>query len=230
MKTSYDVIVVGGGHNGLVCAAYVARAGRSVLVLERRDVAGGVLAAPELMPGVPAPGPVNSVGRLDARVAKDLWLDTHGVKLVTSQARLTSIADDGRALTLWADPTRTAADLRLVLRTDGAAYARLDSDLRAMARFGARIAAAAPPDVARLRASDLRTGMGLLRGYRGMGRRLAHDFLRVLPMPVGDVVADYVDDDQLRAAIAWRGVRYTSLAPSDAGSAQVLLADMVGGD
>lgn len=230
MKSGYDVIVVGGGHNGLVCAAYLARAGRSVLVLERRDVAGGVLAAPELMPGVPAPGPVNSVGRLDARIAKDLWLDTHGVKLVTSQARLTSIADDGRALTLWADPTRTAADLRLAVRTDGAAYARLDNDLRAMARFGARIAAAAPPDIAKLRASDLRTGLGLFRGYRGMGRRLAHDFLRVLPMPVGDVVADYVDDDQLRAAIAWRGVRYTSLAPSDAGSAQVLLADMVGGD
>ena len=52
MKSSYDVIVVGGGHNGLVCAAYLARAGRSVLVLERRDVAGGILAAPELMPGV----------------------------------------------------------------------------------------------------------------------------------------------------------------------------------
>jgi phytoene dehydrogenase-like protein len=230
MKTRYDVIVVGGGHNGLVCAAYLARAGRSVLVLERRDVAGGVLAAPELMPGVPAPGPVSSVGRLDVRIAKDLWLDAQGVKLATPQARLTSIAADGRALTLWADPTRTAADLRATLGTDGAGYARLDNDLRVMANFAARLAAAPPPDVEKLRASDLRMAVGLLRGYRGMGRRLAHDFLRVLPMPVGDVVADYVEDDQLRAAIAWRGVRYTSLAPSDAGSAAVLLNDMVGGD
>lgn len=230
MKTHYDIIVVGGGHNGLVCAAYLARAGRDVLVIERRDRAGGVLAAPELMPGMPAPGPVNSVGRLDARIAKDLWLDAQGVKLVTSAARMTSIANHGRALTLWADPTRTAAELRLVVRTDGAAYARLDRDLRAMAKFATRLAAAPPPDVAKLRASDLRNAMGLWAGYRSMGGRLAHDFLRVLPMPIADVVADYVEDDQLRAAIAWRGVRYTSLAPSDAGSAQVLLADMVGGD
>lgn len=230
MKTSYDVIVVGGGHNGLVCAAYLARAGRSVLVLEKRDVAGGVLATPELMPGVAAPGPVGSVGRLDARIARDLWLDTLSVTLVSSPARLTSIAADGRALTLWADPTRTAADLGALIRNDGAAYARLDRDLRIMAKFAARLAAAPPPDVEKLRASDLRNALGLWRGYRSMGSRLAHDFLRVLPMPVGDVVADYIEDDQLRAAIAWRGVRYTSLAPSDAGSAQVLLSDMVGGD
>ena len=134
--------------------------------------------------------PVNSVGRLDARIAKDLWLDAQGVKLVSSEARLTTIADTGRAMTLWADPVRTASELRLQVLTDGAAYARLDRDLRAMAKFAARLAAAAPPDVEKLRASDLRTAMGLFVGYRGMGSRLAHDFLRVLPMAVGDVVAD----------------------------------------
>jgi phytoene dehydrogenase-like protein len=226
----HDVIVVGGGHNGLVCAAYLARVGRDVLVLERRDRAGGVLAAPELMPGVPAPGPVHSVGRLAARIARGLGLDAQGVKLIKSAARLTSISVGGRALTLWADPDKTAAELRLVARADAAGYRRLDRDMRTLARFAARIAAAAPPDVERLRAADLTNALGLWMGYLSLGRRHARDFLRVLPMPIGDVVADYLEDDQLRAAVAWRGVRHTSLAPSDAGSAQVFLADMVGGD
>jgi phytoene dehydrogenase-like protein len=224
------VIVVGGGHNGLVCAAYLARAGKDVLVLERRDRVGGILAAPELMPGVPAPGPVHSVGRLATNIARDLRLEAQGVKLVKPDSRLTSISASGRALTLWSDPDRTAAELPPDARTDVAGYRRLDRDMRRLARFAARIAATAPPDVERLRASDLTSALGLWMGYLSLGRRRAREFLRVLPMAIGDVVADYVRDDQLRAAIAWRGVRYTTLAPSDAGSAQVFLADMVGGD
>lgn len=224
----WDVVVIGGGHNGLVCSAYLARAGMSVLLLERRERVGGVLDSVPLAPGVPSPGLVHSVGRLAGRIAHELDLRQHGLRLVESQARLTSIDPSGRALTLWADTQRTQTELSKLAPADSAAYEQFDADTRAMAQMSARIARVPPPDVERLRLSDLTGAFGLLRGYRGLGSRRAHDYLRVLPMPIADHVADYFKDDQLRAALCWRGVRYTSMAASDAGSTQVFLADSAG--
>lgn len=229
-----DVIIVGGGHNALVCAAYLARAGLRVLVLERRASAGGAVDTVELMPGVRAPGLVHSVGRLESRVARDLRLASYGLDLIHPEVRLTALDPAGPALSLWADRGRTAAELDARAPGDGAAYAAFDAETRAFAALLARINRLAPPDFERLRASDLLTSVRLWFGYRGLGRRRAREFLRVLPMSIADYLADHFADQQeselLRAALAWRGVRHTSLAASDAGSTQVFLSDMAGTD
>jgi phytoene dehydrogenase-like protein len=219
------IVVIGAGHNGLVCAAYLARAGRAVVVLERRAEVGGTLDTIELMPGVRAPGLVHSVGRLSPRVARELGLAGHGLRLVESDARLTAFAPGQPPLTLWRDAGRTAAELAPHSPSDADGYVAFDVQTRAFARLISRINAMPPPEVGRLRPSDMAGGLGVWLALRRLGRD-AHELLRVLPLPIADYLADYLADPGLRAALAWRGVRYTSMAPSDVGSTQVFLTDV----
>ncbi len=142
--------------------------------------------------------------------------------------RLTALSPDGGSLTLWADAGRTADELRRFSAADAEAYPKFDADTRAFGAMLARINSLAPPDVARLRLSDLFSSAGLWWGYRGLGRRRAGELMRVLPLAVGDHVTDHFQTELLQAALAWRGVRYSSLAPTDAGSTQTFLSDAAG--
>src|SRR3954468_13846953 len=111
-KKTLDVIVIGGGHNGLVAAAYLAKAGKQVVVLERHERVGGILRATQPAPGFTAPGLVHTVGRLRSSIAKDLKLDRYGYATVSPDVRLHAPMPDGSAVTFWADAARTAEGLR----------------------------------------------------------------------------------------------------------------------
>src|SRR5215475_12042576 len=103
-REQYDAIVVGGGHNGLVTAGYLAKAGLRTLVLERRGRAGGLLATEELAPGVRAPVAADGLGGLRAAVARDLGLASHGLRTIEPDVVAFAPSADGPPLTLWRDP------------------------------------------------------------------------------------------------------------------------------
>jgi phytoene dehydrogenase-like protein len=229
-RRSYDTVVIGGGHNGLVTAALLADAGRSVLVLERRDRVGGAAETTELAPGFRVPTLAHTVGRLRPSVQKGLRLRQHGLRLVGPDVRVFAPAADGRAIVLWGDVERTAAGLRDRSAADAEAYPAFDRLVRSLGRFMAQIAATTPPDIDAPGLGDALTGLRLGRTYRGLGAHDARTLLRVLPMAVADFVAESFEDDALRAAIAWRGVRYAFLGPWSAGSTYQLLLDGAGND
>jgi phytoene dehydrogenase-like protein len=227
---SYDAVVIGGGHNGLVSGAYLARAGLRVLILERRGQVGGSLANVQLASSVRAPVLAHTVGRLRPSVIRDLRLSEHGLALARPDVRVFSPHPDGRSVTLWEAPARTADELRSWSAADSAAYSQFDRKVRALASFLAHVQAATPPDLKRLSLSNALGGMRLARAFRALGSRAAREMLRVLPMSVADFVAESFEADPVRAAIAARGIQYTAMGPWSAGTAAVLLFDSAGND
>jgi phytoene dehydrogenase-like protein len=226
----YDAVVIGAGHNGLVCAAYLAKAGARVLVLERRERVGGILADHELVPGARVPAVAHTVGRLRASVVRDLELGSHGLQLIRPSVRAFAPGADGGGLTLWADPVRTAEELRRRSARDAEAYPRFDRRVRVLASFLAHVAAGPPPDLGSPGLADAVAGLRLVRAFRRLGPRAGREALRVLPMAVADLVGEAFETDALRGALAARGVLFTAMGPWSAGTAAVLLMDSAGND
>jgi phytoene dehydrogenase-like protein len=226
----WDAVIVGGGHNALVAAAYLGRAGLRTVVLERRDHVGGAAETSELSRRARLPTLAHTVGRMRASVVRDLALTRHGLSLMAPDVRVFAPQPDGRAVTLWSDTRRTAEGLRAWSTHDADHYVAFDRLVRSLGRFLADIAATTPPDIRSPGLSDALTGLNVGRKFRGLGRRDARTVLRVLPMAIADFVAEAFETDALRAAIAWRGVQFCSLGPWSAGSTAVLLTDSAGND
>src|SRR6476619_443692 len=219
-RGQYDAIVIGAGHNGLVTASYLAKAGLRTLVLERRSRAGGLLAAEKVAPGVRAPVAADGVGGLRAAVVRDLGLTSHGLSTIEPDVAAFAPSADGEGLTLWRDPTKTATELRQRAQ---------QRDADAFAAFVARLQAAEPPDLESPSLGDAGTGLTLMNALRNLGREQVRETLRVLPMSVGDLVSEAVDDEALCGVLGARGIRYSAMGPRSAGTALNFLWDSAAG-
>ena len=226
----YDAIVVGGGHNGLVAAAYLARAGLATLLLERRATLGGTVETRTLDDGSRAPGLFHTVGRLRPAVVRELDLARHGLSLVAPEVRAFAPRPDGRAVTLWASAERTAADLATWCAADGAAWAGFDRQVRALAGFLAALGEQTPPATSGAHLGDAITGLLLGRAYKKLSRDDARTLLRVLPMAIADFVGEWFESDAVRGAVAARAVQHTALGAWSMGTTATLLADSAGND
>jgi phytoene dehydrogenase-like protein len=226
----WDAVVVGGGHNGLVAAAYLAKAGLSTLVVERRERVGGIAATIELTPGTRVPAVAHTVGRFKPAVVRELGLRAHGLTFVAPDVRVFAPGPDGSAITLYDDVRRTADGLRARSGQDAANYAAFDRQVRSIGRFLAEVGGATPPDIQAPSLGDALTGLKLTRAFRGLGRHDARAVLRILPMAIADFVAESFETDALRGVLAARGIQNTAMGPWSAGTTAVFLADSAGND
>jgi phytoene dehydrogenase-like protein len=229
-SAGYDAIVVGGGHNGLVAAAYLAKAGLRTVLLERRATLGGTVETRPLDDGSRAPGLFHTVGRLRPAIFRELDLGTRGLSLVGPEVRAFAPQPDGRAVTLWGSNDRTAAELASWSGADSLAWAGFDRQVRSLAAFLAALGEQTPPAMSGPGLTDAITGLLLGRAFKRLSRDDARNLLRVLPMAVADFVGESFEADAVRATVAARAIQFTGLGAWSMGTTATLLADSAGND
>ena len=226
-KSRYDAVIVGGGHNGLVCAAYLARAGRDVLVLERREVLGGAAVSEQVFPGFTFSVCSYVVSLFRPHIIRELDLVRHGLQIIPLDCAFTPYPD-GRSLCRWADPHETHREIAAFSRRDADTYAEFGLTMSRLARFTKAIIDNPAPDPASL---DPREWAALVR----LGRRLGEfdDDLRwlnlkLLTASAVDFLELYFESDELKAPMAVSGIIGTFLGVRSPGTAYVLLHHYMG--
>ncbi len=225
---SRDVVIIGGGHNGLVTAFYLAKAGFKPLVLERAAQVGGAAITNEFHPGFRCSTLSHSAGPLRPDIVRDMDLEKHDLRLITPDVCVTAFSPDGRALSLYQDVAKSAAEIAAFSEKDAAKYPEFEKSLGKISKVIAEALATTPPDIDHPSSGDLWSMLKTGRAVRNLGKRDMFRLLRWGPMAVADLVSEYFETELLRAVIASRGIFGTFLGPWSAGSALMLLIRAAG--
>jgi phytoene dehydrogenase-like protein len=228
MAEQRDVVIVGGGHNGLVAAFYLAKAGHKPLVLERRAQPGGAAITEEFHPGFRGPVLAHSAGPLRPDIVRDMQLERHGLKMITPEVAVTSFSPDGRALILYHDARKAAEEIGRFSQKDALRYPEFQASLAKMSRVISEALLLTAPNIDNPSRGDLWGMLQTGRSIRRLGKKDLYRLLRWGPAAIADVVAEYFETELLRATIAARGIFGTFLGPWSAGSTLVMLIRSAG--
>lgn len=222
-STDRDVIVIGGGINGLTCAAYLAKAGRKPLLLEAQGVVGGGAQTAEIAPGFKAPLLAHSTGPLRRDVIAHLGLRRHGLEFLAGDVGVAALGESQRALVIEESAQKTAQSMRAFSARDAEQWPRFIASLAALSRVIASLYAATPPPIDGASGRDLWSLLGTLRSFRALDKADAYRLLRWGPMPVADLVSESFEHERVQAVVAADGIFGTRFGPRSAGSGMVLL-------
>ena len=223
MTDTYDSIVVGAGHNGLVCAATLAKAGRKVLVVEAGERVGGGAVTRDFAPGFKVSACAHILHLLHPKVIKDLDLKSHGLKLAHKNLPTVALGQDGTHLTLNGNRVSGA-----VSAADREAFGRWRKRMLKFAKHLQPLLASVPPRLGSGDRADLRRLARMGWAIRSLGRGDMREFLRVGGMNVADLLEDSFETDLLRGAIAFDAVLGTHLGPRSPNTALTLLYRLAG--
>ena len=242
MAERYDAVIVGGGHNGLVSAAYLARAGMRTLVLEQRHVLGGAAVTEELFPGFRFSVFSYVVSLLRPEIIRDLQLPRHGLDILPLDGTFTplhkghgpkgprskDVAGTGDYLWRVNDHGRTIRELRRWSATDAEAYEEYGQLMVEMARFIKPILGIIPPDLTSLDPRPLLPLGGLLRSFQQLPERQQAVFVQLMTMSAADFLDQWFETDPLKATMGASGIIGTYLGVRSPGTAYVLLHHYMG--
>ncbi len=228
MPETRDVVIIGGGHNGLVTAFYLAKAGYKPLVLERRPQPGGAAVTEEFSPGFRCSTLAHAAGPVRPDIVRDMQLEQHGLKFINSNVGIVALSPDSRALVLHNDTQTAAREISKFSQKDAAKYPEFQESLGKLGKVIADALTLTPPNIDNPSTGDLWGMLQTGRGIRKLGKKDMFRLLRWGPMAVADLVAEFFETELLRATIAARGIFGTFLGPWSAGSSMVLLIRAAG--
>jgi phytoene dehydrogenase-like protein len=221
----WDVVVVGGGHNGLACAAYLARAGLDVLVLERREVLGGAAVTEETWPGYRISSASYVVSLMPPRVVAELELKRFGYEVSLVSPDYFVPFPDGTSLTLWGDVRRDAANIAKLNGHDAAAYVEFDRYFERVAKLLKDLLFVVPPN---LRLADLPGWLRTAARVRSWRARDVAELVRLFTMSAADFLDEWFEDERVKGALATQAIIGAWCGPMTPGSAYVLVHHWIG--
>src|SRR5437660_4373772 len=226
-SSKYDVIVIGGGHNGLTNAAYLAKAGKKVLVLERRHVLGGAACTEEVFPGFKFSVCSYVVSLLRPEIIRDLDLPRHGLEILPLDGTFTPMPN-GDYLWRVNDHGKTRREIARHSKLDAEAYEEFGKAMQAMCRFVKPILSMVPPDPATLNPRELMKLLFLGRRFQGLSSEDKYNQVQLMTMSAVDFLDQWFETDVLKATMSASGIIGTFLGVRSPGTAYVLLHHYMG--
>ncbi len=223
----FDVLIIGAGHNGLVHAAYLARAGKKVLVVEKRHLVGGATVTEEVYPGFKFSVFSYVVSLLRPQIIEDLNLPEHGLCFLPLDGTFTPLPE-GNCLARWHDSAKTRRELQRFSRKDADAYPKFGMHMHHMSRAVRGLIEMHPPEPTSLKPSDLAGMARLGLHFQGLGEQHLYDVVRLMTMSSADYLDEWFETDPLKATMSASGIIGTFLGPRSPGTAYVMLHHYMG--
>jgi len=227
MNKKYDAIIIGGGHNGLICAAYLAKAGRQVLVLERRHVLGGAAVSEEMHPGFTFSVASYVVSLFRPHIIRELELAKHGYEVIPMDCSFLPLPN-GDSLARWADPQRTRREIARFSKKDSEVYPEFSRVMTHMGKLAKAVIDYPAPDITSINPKELANLFRLGKTFKDLGPDLLHLNIKLITMSALDFLDLWFESETLKAPMSVSGIIGTFQGVRSPGTAYVLLHHYMG--